>query len=138
MPRRKRKRTSVRAYFRKAFTEHPDWLRLSDNTEVLKQWSADHDGKAPDDKVKQSMAACKSAMRVDQGIATRGPHKGRRKKIVAAVPARAILPDVEKLETMIYEADSYARTLEVGKLEPVVRHLRRALAHIVLAFDEEA
>ena len=46
-------------------------------------------------------------------------------------------PDVEKLETMIYEADAYARTLEVAKLEPVVRHLRRALAHIVLAFDEE-
>jgi len=138
MARRRRRRTSVRAYFREAFTTHPDWLRLSDNSEVLKQWSADHGGKAPDDKVKQSMAACKSAMRVEQGIATRGPHKARRRKLVAAVPARAVLPDVEKLETMIYQADAYARTLEVHKLEPVVRHLRRALAHIVLAFDEEA
>src|SRR5206468_3674308 len=128
MARRKRRGTSVRQYFREVFEANPELLALSDNSQVLKKWSDDHGGKEPDRKIKQNMAACKSDMRVERGMATKGPHKRGRKKagaavaVVTAVAPQSVVPDVEKLETMIYDCVSLARALDVAELEPVVKH----------------
>lgn len=136
----KKRSGNIRAYFRKVFDEHPDWLSLSDNSLVLKKWSEDHNNKEPDDRIKQGMSACKSAMRKAAGLVTPGVGRpGRKKGSGAAKSAKApATDDVKQLETMIYNCEVVANGMNLVKLDPVVKHLRRALAHLLLSFDDNS
>ena len=110
-------------------------LTNGDNTNIINQWMADHGGKAMPNRVKKSMATCKSAMR---SALRGGPgKKGRRKKgVVLAAAPRASIPGLEKLDEMIDLCVGAARVLNVAGIEPVLKHLRVAQAHIVLLFDD--
>src|SRR5687768_8176329 len=135
MPRRKKaKGPSIRSYFIKLFGDHPDWLGLTENSAALQQWKTDHNATEVPLNVKQGLASVKSFLRgqAKGGGKKAGGKGGRPRKSLA--PAAAVR-DVETLETRIDECLSMARGLDVAKLEPVVKHLRIALAHIVLMFD---
>jgi hypothetical protein len=138
----KRKGTSdesMRGYFRDQFERHPEWLELTNNSEVLDQWKRDHNAQEVPANVRQSMSSIKSRMRSERGMGRmrRKRRKKRGAQAVASTPIKSIVKDVEKLELMIDECLSIARSLESRKLKPVIKHLRLARAHIVLMFDEE-
>jgi hypothetical protein len=135
--RKKTKGPSIRSYFIKLFTDHPDWLGLSTNTGALEQWKSDHNATEVPPNVKQGLASVKSYLRRQGKPGARKPgwKGGRPAKTLA--PAAAV-PEIELLETRIDECVSMARGLDVTRLEPVIKHLRIALAHIVLMFDNQS
>jgi hypothetical protein len=53
-------------YFRRLYTEHPEWLAERSNEAILAQWSADHSGEEPPANLKANLANVKSAMRREQ------------------------------------------------------------------------
>src|SRR5262245_33503830 len=133
MAKKRRKGDSLSSYFRKVFTDHPDWLDLDHNKLVVEQWKQDHNGQEMIKREKGVMANMKSKMRAEK----RG---GKRRVLKLAGPrvsARAALADVERLEGMIDSCLAEARNLQVEDIELVVKHLRRARNNIVLLFDEK-
>ena len=134
---KKRRRKSMRAYFVEQFNQHPEWLELSDNSALVDQWMADHGGKAMPAKVKKSMATCKSSLR-NALRSSNGRRKGGRKKLaVLDIPARSAVSGLDDLDAMIDKCLVAARDLNVIGIEPVLKHLRVAQAHIILLFDEK-
>lgn len=141
---RKRRKNSMRGYFREQFEQHPDWLDLADNSNIINQWIADHGGKEMPPKVKKSMATCKSSLRHAARSASgsgsgNGRKKGGRKKTLAVASAapRSAVAGLEHLDEMIGTCLDTARGLYVVGIEPVLKHLRVAQAHIVLLFDDK-
>src|SRR5262245_35455064 len=135
MGRKKAKAPSLSSYFRKVFTDHPDWLDLDHNQNVVAQWKQDHNGQEMTKREKGVMANMKSKMRAEK---RGGRKKGRRLKLTGPrVSARAALADVERLEGMIDSCLAEARSLQVQGIELVTNHLRRARNNIVLLFDEK-
>jgi hypothetical protein len=135
---RKRRGESVGGYFKRVFGEHPEWLELSDNAQVVERWKQDHGKTEMPKSVRANMANIKSKMR----SAARGgaPAKGGRRKgrRTAAVAPRAAVGRVEQLELMIDNCLAAAREMNVQNIDDVIRPLRRARNNIVLIFDTKA
>ncbi len=137
------------AYFRQLFTQHPDWLDLTENTQIIEQWKQDHNGAEMPTNVKQVMASIKSNLRKERRGGKPAPKKrGRKPRGQAAAttppvrtaPAkpREAVHSIERLEEMIDNCLVTARGLNVEKLDKVIKHLRLARNGIVLMFDNES
>ncbi len=139
MPRKKKKKLSLRAYFYQQFVAHPEWLDLKDNSAILEQWKVDNPGEEASDRIRANLASLKSKLRADKrgGVAVPGKKRGPKpaSASVVVVVASAAIPELEKLEMLIDESVLFARSLAVAKLEPVIKHLRVARAQIIMMFD---
>jgi hypothetical protein len=135
MARVKRKAPSTRSYFKKVFSEHPEWLEDSSTEAVLARWQKDHAGKELTASIKSSLSNIKSQLRKDKGLRKKGRRKGRRRARVAAASAvearkagsrRLSTHALEKLETMIDSCLSHARIQATNDLAGIIHHLRLA------------
>lgn len=138
------------AYFKQLFEENPEWLKLTSNKDVYDRWKADHNGEEMSQNDKATMANVKSVLRKKEGIQVKKAKKGGRKKASASASAstskapKATAPsttrrigvgDAEKLEHVIDDALSLARTMNVDGIDTIIKHLRKARNNIVLMFD---
>src|SRR5690349_18243646 len=101
---RKAKTGTVSEWFRTVFKEHPEWLKLDNNTPIRERWKTEHGSDMPAN-VANIMTNVKGKMRGSR----RGRRKGRKpgpkpKVAVAAGPARtprAAMAELERLEARI-------------------------------------
>jgi hypothetical protein len=127
-------------YFRKLFTEHPEWLKGRSNEAVLDRWLQDHPGfaKVPE-KIKQNLSNVKSVLR--QKLRKK---PGRRKKeeqpaegTAAAVAApRVSVRSLESLELAIDDCLMAARKMDGEGLANVIGFLRQARNAVVWKLGE--
>jgi hypothetical protein len=136
MPRKKSKKPSLRSYFKTHFDAHPEWLELKDNSGPLGQWQTDHPGQPVTAKIKANLASLKSKMRADLRGGSLRKAAPKTAAAVSVAPSAAV-EGLEALEQMIDGCLAVARGMGVDRLGPVIKHLRIALAHIVLMFDEK-
>jgi hypothetical protein len=123
-----RKAKSVSSYFRKIFTERPEWLEQKSNNDVLARYRADHKigaDKDVDQKIKNNLANLKSQMRKEL-------REGGGAPSVRAVRATgAVAHKMEHLEELIDDCLSTAKNLDAEGLKSVIRSLRAARNEIV-------
>jgi hypothetical protein len=128
---RKRRGTSMSAYFRNVFTQKPEWLDQKSNDVVLAQYRSDHGmgaNAAVNKSVKGTMANMKSVMRKEMRNKANGPAT----KAGAAWPMTAPRkPTLESLEELIDECLVAAKSYDRTGLDHVIRHLRTARNQVV-------
>jgi hypothetical protein len=119
------------AYFRRVFRENPRLLKGRSNDDVLKRWLEDHPGES---EVPQS------ARNVMSNVKSQLRKKGRQKKrgtpaepreVAQTPPALPRARDLEALEAKIDDCLTFARRIDGGNLEEVVKFLRRARNEVV-------
>jgi hypothetical protein len=132
---RKRHGESMSAYFRKVFTDRPEWLQQKSNDVVLARYRTDH-GMSPDkpvDKsVKGTMANMKSVMRKEMGVTGNGSQ--RKAKAAGSnwpLSTAPVKPTLESLEELIDECLVAAKSYDRAGLDHVIRHLRIARNSVV-------
>lgn len=130
---RKRGGESMSAYFRKVFSEKPEWLDQKSNDVVLARYRSDHSMGAEDTvegSVKGAMANIKSIMRKEVREGSNGARAGRKPTTTATsswIPPKApSVPTLETLEELIDEGLVAAKSYDRAGLEQVIRHLRAA------------
>jgi hypothetical protein len=126
---RKRKKDSVRAYFRELFAQHPDWLWSRSNELVLEQWKTDHPDQELSAGVKEGMSNVKSLMR-------REDRDGGAPVVAARSHPSARTAALELLEVSIDGALLEARKHPGEELASVIMHLRRARNGVVHELGE--
>jgi hypothetical protein len=126
---------SLSAYFRRQFETHRDWLEAGTNADVIEQWKNDNPGKEYTKQIGQTLANVKSQMRKKYGmIRRRRRRRGRLAEAGAETPARRPRTPVsalERLEGLIDECLSYARSQEIEGFDEVIKHLRYARNGVV-------
>jgi hypothetical protein len=142
MPRkRKVKGQSLSSYFRKVFTEKPEWLEQKSNDVVLARFRTDHGlaaGKDVGKSVKGTMANMKSLLRreIREGRNGKGP-KAKAAPGAWAVKAKPSKPTLETLEEQIDDCMVAAKNLDRAALEHVIRLLRHARNAVVWKFGQK-
>jgi hypothetical protein len=119
------------AYFRRVFKEDPRLLKGRSNEEVLKRWLEDHPGESEvPQSAKNVMSNVKSQLRKKRrqkkGETPAGPSK-----VTQPAPSLPRVRDLEALEARIDDCLTFARQIDSGSLEEVVRFLRRARNEVV-------
>jgi hypothetical protein len=131
--RRRRSGESKSAYFRKVFTEKPQWLDQKSNDEVIARYRADHNmagGVDVGKSVKQAMANMKSILRKEaRGGSKVKARRGRPLAAVVSVPTGK--PRLETLEEQIDDCMVIAKHLDREGLDEVIRLLRYARNAVV-------
>jgi hypothetical protein len=125
------------AYFRKVFSDKPQWLDQKSNDDVVARYRADHgmaDGVDVGKSVKQTMANVKSLMRKaarggSKVKARRGRPPGSVTMAAAAIPTGK--PRLETLEEQIDDCMVIAKGLDREGLDHVIRLLRHARNAVV-------
>ena|SRR5262249_55624945 len=142
MAKKANKGPSVSSYFKDVFKEHPEWLKLDNNDALRARWKEDHNGEDMPLKVAGIMSNVKSKLRLGKGRRRRGRKPGPKPKVqgapVAAVAPRAAVSQLERLELMIDDCLSAARSMNVQNIEGVVKSLRNARNGIVMMFDRKS
>jgi hypothetical protein len=133
--RRKRRGTSMSAYFREVFTQKPEWLQQKSNDVVLARYRSDKGMSAekPVDKsVKATMANMKSVMRKESRLAANGSQaKAKAAGSSWSQPTPPAIATLESLEEMIDECLVSAKSYDRAGLDHVIRHLRSARNQVV-------
>jgi len=129
MARRRRRGNSVRAWFKEQYDAHPELLDVRENDTILNQWMELNKKTEVPDSIRANLASLKSKMRSDKRGNKPGPKKANR------VAASSVAGEIDKLEVMIDGCITFARNLQVDKLDEVIKHLRRGRAQIMVAFD---
>ncbi len=126
-----RKPNTISSYFRKIFTNHPEWLHQKSNNDVLARYRSDHGlaaGKDVEPRIRNALANLKSQMRKEQ-------RDGGTLVVVAARvgprSAAGMSHRMEQLEEQIDECLSTAKLLDPEGLKNVIRCLRSARNEIV-------
>jgi hypothetical protein len=127
--RRRRNGSSVRAWFKEQFQAHPEWLDVRENDTILNLWMTENNKTEVPDAIRANLASLKSKMRSELRGNKPGPRKTNR------VAASSVAGEIDRLEVMIDNCISFARNLQVDKLDEVIKHLRRGRAQIMVAFD---
>jgi hypothetical protein len=123
-----RKAKTVSSYFRKIFTERPEWLEQKSNNDVLARYRADHKigaSQEVDQKIKNNLANLKSLMRRE--LREGGPAPAARGPRAAGASAHKM----EHLEELIDDCLSAAKGLDPEGLKTVIRSLRAARNEVV-------
>jgi hypothetical protein len=143
MARAKEKET-LSGYFRRQFENHRDWLEAGTNADVVAQWQQDHPGESRTKKIDQTLANVKSQLRKKHGLLRR--RRRRRGRVAAAAGAGVVMQKrtrtpvafLERLEGLIDQCLSFARSQEIDGFESVVNHLRRARNEVVWKLGQPA
>ena len=130
MPRKANKGPVMSDWFRRVFKDHPDWLRLDNNTPIRDLWKEEH-GSAMPLNVANIMTNVKGQMR---GTRRRKGAKPGPKPAGTARPARLAVIELERLEAMIDDCLAAARAMNVEDIHEVVSSLRDARNGIVRMF----
>jgi hypothetical protein len=128
---------NVSAYFKKLFDQYPHLLKKRSNDEVYELWRRDHPGYTEiPKKVQQGLSNVKSLKRNEKKRPGRArkpreePANGSASRPLRAAPAHS--KGLEKLEEMIDECLSLARSEGREELEPVIQYLRKARKEIIV------
>lgn len=132
---RKSSEESKAGWFRKVFTERPDWLDGKSNKEVRERWVKEHPPHTtmPAD-VQNAMGNVKSLMRRD--VREEGRDKGAKRGSVAHAVEGPKLRGLPALEVSIDESIILASNLDRAGLENVIRLLRKARNEVVIKIGE--
>jgi hypothetical protein len=130
MAKKKSTGESLGGYFRRVFTENPDWLKVKSNDLVKERYEADHLGEEFTSRIRANMSNIKSIMR--KQMRKRGPKPGTRMKTAVATGGH----DLEGLELAIDSCLSTAREIDPVGLEAVINSLRRARNQLVWKMGE--
>jgi hypothetical protein len=130
-----KEKESLSGYFRRQFEAHHDWLEAGTNADVIEQWKQDNSGQNYTKKIGQTLANIKSQMRKKYGLIKR--RRRRRGRPVEAGAEAAVkrprtpVAVLERLEGLIDECLSYARSQTLEGFDEVINHLRRARNGVV-------
>jgi hypothetical protein len=132
----KKRRKGISAYFRKVFTDKPEWLESTRNDVVVAQYRTDHglaEGKPVHKAVKSTMANVKSTMRKEKREAdTNGLQiKAKATGSSWSPPPAPAMVTLESLEELIDECLVAAKSYDRTGLNHVIRHLRTARNQVV-------
>jgi hypothetical protein len=125
---------SVQGYFRAIFLESPKLLKDRSNDALYERWLKDHpDEKEVPNKVRQNLSNLKSILR--KKLRRRGRPKlvtddGSTPMEVQSAPRK--VSGLEQLEVQIDDAIQFAKRLDTGALEDVVRLLRGARNRVII------
>jgi len=127
---------SKSAYFRKVFTEKPEWLEQKSNDVVLARYRSDNGmstSQPVDKSVKATMANMKSVMRKELRVAVNGSPAPAPASMGSkwSPPKAPLHPSLENLEELIDECLVAAISYDRTGLESVIRHLRTARNQVV-------
>jgi hypothetical protein len=116
---------SISGYFRDVFKENPKLLKTRSNADVLQRWLSDHPGvKAVPHNVKVGLMNVKSRLRSNRRRRIR--REDAERPAGAAAPARRPPRGLERIEEMIDDTMSAAKTHDREGLQHVIELLRRA------------
>jgi hypothetical protein len=125
---------STSGYFRRVFKENPQWIKASNNQEVMDRWLADHPGdREVPQKAKYILSNVKSklrSMRRRNNAANEAPIATANSSIPVAVP-RKVLKGLEHLEASIDDCLAEAKRLDRAALHEVISLLRSARNAVV-------
>jgi hypothetical protein len=134
--------TSTRAYFRKLFEEHPEWLNASDNAAIRKRFLADR-GREMSRREGYSMANIKSQLRKmreqQSSISTTqepANHADHEPPVPSRRGRRRGALSLESLELMLDECLFAVRKMNDDNLASVIKHLRKARNAVSALLDE--
>jgi hypothetical protein len=142
MARIKDKSETTSGYFKRVFSENPDWLGPGSNQVVIERWQADHPGESLTSNIKNIMSNVKSQM--NKALGRRGRRRKRRKEKTEAAAPRAAAPartrpalqTLVDLESRLDECLAIARRQDSEGFEDIIKHLRHARNGVVWAIGE--
>lgn len=138
-----KEKETLSGYFRRQFESHRDWLEAGTNADVFAQWQQDHPGEARTKKIEQTLANVKSQLRKKYGLLRRRRRRRGRAAAgegagVAQKRTRTPVAFLERLEGLIDQCLSFARSQEIDGFEGVINHLRHARNGVVWKLGQPA
>lgn len=129
----RRRKSSLSAYFRQVFNDHPEWLKEKSNDLILEQYRQDK-GKNPEApisiKVRNNLSNIKSVLRKEKGM---GAYAGRKARALAKTNSLggSMIQRLEDLEEQIDECMIKAIAISAETMESVIKLLRKARREVV-------
>ena len=132
---------SIRSCIKQIFQDHPHLLNETSLASVVELFRKNYPNMDIEDgKLKPNIANVKSGLKGKKG-GGKGGRRGRRKKVVEAngtpMAAASVDTSLERLEAKITDCLTIARGYGRNKLATEIKCLRRALAGVMIALDNE-